>query len=48
MAEEYSNIYRYSIETYAHTVRNGNYAAGLKNLTESMMRYGDSASKYFV
>ena len=46
--EEYSNIYRYSIETYAHTVRNGNYAAGLKNLTESMMRYGDSASKYFV
>ena len=45
--EAYSNIYRYSIETYANIVRSGNYPASLKALTEAMMKYGDSAAKYF-
>ena len=47
--EAYSSIGRYSVEAYAKTVRNGSqYVQSLKNLTEAMMRYGDSAALYFA
>ena len=46
--EAYSGIGQYSVETYAHTVKNSSgYSANLKALTESMMKYGDSAAAYF-
>lgn len=47
--EAYSGIGQYSVETYAYTVKSGSaYSANLKALTESMMKYGDSAKAYFA
>ena len=44
--EAYSKIGRYSVESYASKVRNGNYSDTLKALMEEMMKYGDSAYLY--
>lgn len=45
--DAYSDVLRYSVETYAYTVLNGDYPAALKNLADQLMRYGDSAAAYF-
>ncbi|MBR4733444.1 MAG: InlB B-repeat-containing protein [Lachnospiraceae bacterium] len=40
-----SNTYRYSIESYAESVK-GKYGETLDNLLDAMMRYGDSAAAF--
>jgi len=40
-----SNTYRYSIESYAESVK-GKYDETLDNLLDAMMRYGDSAASF--
>ena len=40
-----SNTYRYSIESYAESVK-GKYDETLDNLLDAMMRYGDSAAAF--
>ena len=40
-----SNTYRYSIESYAASMK-GKGVPNLDNLLDAMMRYGDSAAAY--
>jgi len=44
----YSAPIRYSVETYAHTIKTGSYTLQTKNLADRLMRYGDSAAAYFA
>ncbi|MBR4733445.1 MAG: leucine-rich repeat domain-containing protein [Lachnospiraceae bacterium] len=43
--QKVSNTYRYSIESYAESVK-GKHGEALDNLLDAMMRYGDSAASF--